>query len=207
MSKKGKMFIVAAPSGAGKTSLVNAMVKEMTDVQISVSYTTRHPREGEVDGVDYHFIDERLFEQMVIDQAFLEYATVFGRHYGTGRQWVLDKLHQGIDIILEIDWQGARQLRELFSQVVSIFILPPSMEELAQRLIKRQQDEQEIIEERMAKAHAEMVHYNEFDYLIINRDFSTAKEQLKHIILAERLTLRDQQQAEAGLIAQLLQKP
>ncbi len=207
MSKKGKMFIVAAPSGAGKTSLVNAMVKEMTDVQISVSYTTRRPREGERDGVDYHFIQENLFEQMVIDQAFLEYATVFGRHYGTGRQWVLDKLHQGIDIILEIDWQGARQLRELFSQVVSIFILPPSMEELAQRLIKRQQDEQDIIEERMAKAHAEMVHYNEFDYLIINRDFSTAKEQLKHIILAERLKLRDQQHAEAGLIAQLLQKP
>jgi guanylate kinase len=207
LSKKGKMFIVAAPSGAGKTSLVNAMVKEMTDVQISVSYTTRRPREGERDGVDYHFIQENLFEQMVIDQAFLEYATVFGRHYGTGRQWVLDKLHQGIDIILEIDWQGARQLRELFSQVVSIFILPPSMEELAQRLIKRQQDEQDIIEERMAKAHAEMVHYNEFDYLIINRDFSTAKEQLKHIILAERLKLRDQQHAEAGLIAQLLQKP
>lgn len=198
------MFVVAAPSGAGKTSLVNAMVKELTNVQISVSYTTRKPRSGEQEGVDYHFITEELFEQMVVDQAFLEYATVFGRHYGTGRQWVLDKLHQGIDIILEIDWQGARQLRELFANVVSIFILPPSMQELANRLIKRQQDDQEVIEERMRKAYAEMVHFGEFDYLVFNRDFDQAKQDLKHIVLAERLRLRDQQQTEAVLLADLL---
>lgn len=199
------MFVVAAPSGAGKTSLVNATVEELDCVQISVSYTTRPARPGDREGIDYHFIDEAEFQAMVAEQAFLEYATVFGYHYGTGKQWVLDRLQQGIDVILEIDWQGARQLRAMFGNVVSVFIFPPSIAELKRRLENRRRDDQGVISFRMQKAQAEMIHYHEFDYLLINNDFSKAKEELKHILLAERLRLGDQQQAQAQLLADLLQ--
>ncbi|OGO93746.1 MAG: guanylate kinase [Coxiella sp. RIFCSPHIGHO2_12_FULL_42_15] len=204
MNRSGKIFIIAAPSGAGKTSLVNATVLELDRIQISVSYTTRPPRPGDKNKVHYHFITEAEFEKMVESHAFLEYATVYGYRYGTGQQWVSDRLQQGIDVILEIDWQGAHQLRGQFRRAVSIFILPPSVAELAKRLEGRQQDDSMVIQARMAKARSEMAHYDDFDYLIVNDHFDTAKAELCHIILAERLRLMEQKQEKAQLLAELL---
>lgn len=204
MNRKGKIFIIAAPSGAGKTSLVNAAVADIDRIQISISYTTRPPRPGDKHSVDYHFICEAEFEKMLSDNAFLEHATVYNYRYGTGKQWVWDRLDRGIDVILEIDWQGAQQLREQFDNLVTIFILPPSISALAKRLEARRQDDQNVIKSRMTKARSEMMHYDEFDYLIVNDDFSTAKRELQHIILAERLRLLPQSQERRQLLVELL---
>ncbi|NKB46526.1 MAG: guanylate kinase, partial [Legionellales bacterium] len=160
----GQLFIVAAPSGAGKTSLVQSLVSRLDHLKISISHTTRAKRPLEKNGVNYFFIDTDQFQQMIEQDAFLEYANVFNCQYGTSKAWVFDQLRQGTDIILEIDWQGANQIKQQFPQAQSIFILPPSLAELVQRLKKRQQDDSATIEYRMKQAQDEMEHYVEFDY-------------------------------------------
>lgn len=204
MNNAANLFIVAAPSGAGKTSLVNALVESMSAMKISVSYTTRPPRPNDVSGEDYHFVSESEFRELVEQNTFLEHAEVFGHHYGTSREWVTRQLERGIDVILEIDWQGSRQICELFPPAVSIFVLPPSLTELENRLRKRAQDNDEVVAQRMAAAQSEMQHYSEFKYLIINDDFDTALESLRAIVHAERLRMPLQQQKHGELLAELL---
>ena len=182
----GTLFIISAPSGAGKTSLVTKLLGEMDNIQVSVSHTTRACRPGEEDAVNYHFVSQAQFETMVAGEQFLEYAEVFGNYYGTSKEWVQSTLDNGIDVILEIDWQGAQQVREKFAHHVSIFILPPSKQALVERLQGRGQDEAAVIEKRIAAATEEMSHYAEADYLVINDDFETALQQLKSIISAKR---------------------
>ncbi|MDG4550133.1 MAG: guanylate kinase [Candidatus Contendobacter sp.] len=182
----GTPYIVAAPSGAGKTSLVKRLVETTPGVVASVSHTTRPPRPGEQDGVHYHFVPPAAFEAMIAQGAFLEHARVFGHRYGTSRQAVLSKLREGLDVILEIDWQGARQVRERMPDSSSIFILPPSRAALRQRLTGRGQDSAEVIERRMAAALDELSHYVEFDYLVINDRFETALIELRAILIAQR---------------------
>ena len=183
---QGTLFIISAPSGAGKTSLVAEILGRMDNIQASVSHTTRACRPGEVDGVNYHFVSQDQFASMIADNAFFEHAEVFGNFYGTSEQWVRDTLNCGTDVILEIDWQGAQQVREKFARNVSIFILPPSKQALVERLKGRGQDEAAVIEKRIAAATEEMSHYAEADYLVINDDFETALQQLKSIISAKR---------------------
>ena len=204
MSKYGTLYVIAAPSGCGKTSLVHALVKGEDNIEISVSHTTRVPRPGEEDGADYHFIDEATFKQMVVAKDFLEYATVFGHSYGTSRQWIADTLDRGTDVILEIDWQGARQIGRLFHHVKSVFVLPPSREVLRQRLESRKQDSVEIIDGRMQQAISEMSHYNEFTYLVVNDDFDQALDDLRSILHSERLKRNYQEPKLAGLLEHLL---
>lgn len=182
----GTLYIVAAPSGAGKTSLVNSLVETTPGVVVSVSHTTRPPRPAEQDGVHYHFVPLTTFEAMIAQGAFLEHAQVFGNRYGTSRAAVLSQLEAGLDVILEIDWQGARQVREQMPNNLSIFILPPSREALHQRLAERGQDSAEVIERRMAAALDELAHYAEFDYLVINDRFDTALTELRAIVIAQR---------------------
>ncbi len=204
MTTQGTLYIVSAPSGAGKTSLLKAMLAETTQVEVSVSHTTRKQRSGEVNGSDYHFVTVDEFKQMISDDAFFEYAEVFGNFYGTSKKAVADKLEQGIDVILEIDWQGAQQMRELMPESISIFILPPSKEALEQRLHGRGQDDAEVIAKRMAEAKQEISHYNEYDYVVINDDFAVATAELKSILVAERLSLEHQQLKNGDLIDNLL---
>jgi guanylate kinase len=204
MSNQGTLYIVSAPSGAGKTSLLKALIKDTTDVRISVSHTTRKQRAGEQHGIDYHFVNVDEFQRMIQQDAFLEYAEVFGNFYGTSRSWVQQQLDEGTDIILEIDWQGARQVRQLMPQSRSVFILPPSKDALEQRLHGRGQDDAEVIARRMAAAREEMSHYAEYDYLIINDDFDTAKAELKAIFIAERQRVINQRVRNAQLIDNLL---
>ena len=185
----GTLYIVSAPSGAGKTSLVQALLAADTNVRKSISYTTRKPRPGEQDGRDYHFVELETFEAMVARKVFLECATVHGNRYGTSREWVLEHTGKGEDIVLEIDWQGAAQVRSLHPQVVSVFILPPSLEHLEARLRDRAQDGDDIIRQRLAAAPGEIAHFEEFDYVIINDDFNRAALDLASIIRAERLKL------------------
>jgi len=206
LSKEGVLFVVAAPSGGGKTSLVNALVARFDHLKISISYTTRPSRPGDVDGEDYRFVDEAEFQKMVGEKAFLEHAEIYGHHYGTSHRWVLKQLEKGVDVILEIDWQGARQIRQLFPSTVSIFILPPSREVLRERLQHRKQDDSEAIEERLVSAVGEMAHYHEFDYLIVNDDFDTALADLSHIVQAQRLQCGRQRQKLSVLLADLLEK-
>ena len=184
----GKLYIIAAPSGAGKTSLVKAMVKSTPHVRVSVSHTTRGIRPTEIDGVNYHFTTVDGFQKMLKDDVFLEHAEVFGNYYGTSRHWVREQLNKGEDVILEIDWQGAQQVRNLMPDAVSIFILPPSLEALRERLIGRETDELTIIERRMSQAVSEMSHYGEFDYLVINDEFDLALRDLQTIIRSHRLS-------------------
>ncbi len=179
--------MVSAPSGAGKTSLLKALLEQDEMLHISASYTTRPRRSGEVDGRDYHFVDHRDFLQKVEDGSFLEHARVFDNYYGTDRQEVLDQLDQGYDVILEIDWQGAQQIRSSMSETVSIFILPPSEEVLHQRLVDRGQDGEEVIERRMRDAKAQISHYSEYDYLVVNDDFSEAMRELRSVVQSDRL--------------------
>ncbi|MDH5572336.1 MAG: guanylate kinase [Gammaproteobacteria bacterium] len=200
----GTLYIFSAPSGAGKTSLVKALVESMADIEVSVSHTTRAMRPGEVNGVDYHFVNKSDYQAMVEAGAFLEHAQVFDNFYGTAKSSVEAKLAQGIDIILEIDWQGARQVRKLMNHAVSVFILPPSREALEERLRGRGQDSDEIIARRMRDAESEMSHYAEFDYLIINDNFEVALAELKSIVQAGRLRMEVQQTRQAGLLAQIL---
>ncbi len=184
----GKLYIIAAPSGAGKTSLVKAMVKSTPHVRVSVSHTTRGIRPTEIDGVNYHFTTVNGFQKMLQDDVFLEHAEVFGNYYGTSRHWVREQLNKGEDVILEIDWQGAQQVRNLMPDAVSIFILPPSLEALRERLIGRATDDLAIIERRMSQAVSEMSHYGEFDYLVINDEFDLALRDLQTIIRSHRLS-------------------
>jgi guanylate kinase len=201
---KGTLYVISAASGAGKTTLVSAVVQQLTDVEVSVSHTTRAPREGEVDGVNYHFVDRDKFEAMVAAGDFFESATVFGNMYGTSRQHIQQQLQEGKDVILEIDWQGARQIRQQVNDCRSIYILPPSIEALRDRLTSRGKDDDEIIDKRMQQAISEMSHYSEFDYLVINDDFNEARENLAAIIMAGRMLFDYQQHKHADLLKQLL---
>lgn len=200
----GTLFIISAPSGAGKTSLVKALTDDLNHIRVSVSHTTRAMRPGERDGVNYHFVDRAEFERMNAQGDFLEQAEVFGNCYGTSRSALQQTLDQGHDLILEIDWQGAQQVRKLMPQTRSIFILPPSQQALRQRLTNRGQDSDEIIEGRMREAVSEMKHYDEYEYVIINDDFATALEDLKAVFRANRLQRDGQQQRHGELLKQLL---
>lgn len=204
MSEFGTLFVIAAASGTGKTSLVGELVKRRKQVEISISHTTRAARPGEKDGEHYCFVDDDTFTAMVNNQQFLEHANVFGNQYGTSALWVQQRLNHGIDVILEIDWQGAAQVRALKPNIVSIFILPPSLDALRERLIKRNQDDVEVIDQRMAKAQAEMSHYSEFDYIVINDDFESALADLQAIIDDKRLARDKQLQRHSALLEDLL---
>ncbi len=183
---QGTLYIISAPSGAGKTSLVKALLESTDDIMVSVSHTTRGMRPGEVDGRDYHFTEVDTFRSMIADNAFLEHAEVFGNFYGTSRSSALDMMAQGVDVILEIDWQGAQQVRQKMPEAVSIFILPPSREELERRLRGRGTDSDEVIARRLGEAVTEMGHYREFDYLVFNDEFDTALAQLRAVVIARR---------------------
>ena len=186
---EGVLFIVSAPSGAGKTSLIQALLAREPSLQLAISYTTRPPRPGEIDGVHYHFVERETFLQMQQAGAFLESAAVFGNHYGTAEESVRQGLRSGQDLLLEIDWQGARQVRKRFPQAISIFILPPSREALAERLRRRGQDEEAVIARRLAEAGEDLRHGKEYDYLIVNEDFSQALEALHCIVRTAHLRL------------------
>jgi len=183
----GKLFIVAAPSGAGKTSLVHRLLTHDPEIHLSVSYTTRAARPGETNGRDYRFVSPAVFDEMRSRGEFLESAEVHGNLYGTSRSWIENEMRDGKDILLEIDWQGARQVRKLVPEAVSIFILPPSVEVLAQRLSRRGTDTPEVIERRLQAARNEISHLSEFDYVIINKDFEQAAGDIQAIVRAERL--------------------
>ena len=197
----GILFIVSAPSGAGKTSLLKALLeRRQEEIQqpvqkrvLSVSHTTRQPRPGEVNGEHYHFVSVEQFQQMVGEKAFLESAQVFDNYYGTAEASVRQQLETGKDVILEIDWQGARQVRERFADAVSIFVVPPSVEALRERLSSRGQDSREIIERRMADALSEMSHYGEYDYIVVNDLFEQAVDDLDAVMRVQHLTLKRQQ--------------
>lgn len=180
------MFVITAPSGAGKTSLIDALMRDDPSLKLSISYTTRPPRPGEKDSVDYHFVDDAAFLAMRDRGEFLESAEVHGYRYGTSRKVITEALARGEDLILEIDWQGARQVRAVHSDCVGIFILPPSIEELERRMRARGQDSDEVIRRRLDNARGEMDHAGEFDYAIINKDFRTAQRELAEIIQKER---------------------
>ncbi len=189
---KGTLFIISAPSGAGKTSLLRALVMHDEHVRISVSHTTRPKRPGEMDGVDYHFIDEEQFQRKVKAGDFLEHASVFDYHYGTCKDDIDKELEKGMDVILEIDWQGAQQVRSSRQDTVSIFILPPNRESLVQRLTERKQDSEEVIQRRTLEAQEEISHYLEFDYLVVNDVFEHALDELRAILIAQRMRLEKQ---------------
>jgi guanylate kinase len=199
------LYVVAAPSGGGKTSLINALLEKDDRVSLSVSYTTRTARPGEKDGVHYHFVDDTTFIGLVKKNAFLEHAVVFGHRYGTGREAVEKKLHAGFDVLLDIDWQGARQVRESFPSCCTIFILPPSLEALRHRLASRGQDSEEMIDERMREARAEISHSSEFDYLIINDNFDKALSDLQSIVRHRKLYRPGQEGHYHDLLAELLE--
>ncbi|EJK98878.1 guanylate kinase [Pseudomonas fluorescens Q2-87] len=200
----GTLYIISAPSGAGKTSLVKALIDAEPQIRVSVSHTTRAMRPGEVNGVNYHFVDREEFVKMAEHGDFLERAEVFGNLYGTSQSYLQQTLDEGHDLILEIDWQGAEQVRKLMPQARSIFILPPSQQALRQRLTNRGQDSDEIIEDRMREAVSEMSHYVDYDYLIINDDFAHALDDLKAIFRASQLQQKRQQQRFGKLLAELL---
>ena len=186
MSRRGRLFVITAPSGAGKTSLIEALTKGDPSLQLSISYTTRAPRPGEKNGVDYHFVDDATFLAMKGRGEFVEDAEVHGYRYGTSKKVITDTLARGEDLILEIDWQGARQVRALYPDCVGIFILPPSIEELERRMRARAQDAEAVIRRRLDNARGEMDHAGEFNYAIINKDFDTARRELAGIIQKER---------------------
>ncbi|MFV3404074.1 guanylate kinase [Pseudomonas sp. NY15463] len=200
----GTLYIVSAPSGAGKTSLVTALIKDDPRVSVSVSHTTRNKRPGEENGVNYHFVSHDTFKALIAKNDFLEHAEVFGNFYGTSRSSIQQVLDKGNDLILEIDWQGAQQVRKLMPEAVSVFILPPSQQALRQRLDGRGQDSEEIIAGRMKEAVSEMVHYDEYDYLIINDEFAVALEEMKAVFTSNRLRLKQQQARHGELLKQLI---
>ena len=183
----GQLIIISAPSGTGKTSLVNALVKSVDDIRVSVSHTTRAPRPGERDGVDYNFVDVAAFEAMIDRHQFLEYARVFDNYYGTSREWLQEQLSAETDVVLEIDWQGAAHVRVATPGTISIFILPPSLEELRNRLESRGQDSAEVIERRLAEAEEEISHVREYDYVVTNDEFDRALADLTAIVRCNRL--------------------
>jgi guanylate kinase len=200
----GNLFIVAAPSGGGKTSLVRKLINTLGNIDVSISHTTRAMRPGERDGVDYFFIDDLAFMKMIDDRAFLEHARVFNHLYGTSIEQINKRLDDGIDVVLDIDWQGAEQIKSSFLDAVSIFIVPPSLEVLKQRLMDRRQDKDEVISGRMKKAQAELSHYPEFDYLIVNDNFEKAASELEAIVVANRLRINRQVNKQSKLLSFLL---
>lgn len=201
---KGNLFVITAPSGAGKTSLVRALLEADSQAMLSISYTTRTMRPGEVDGKDYHFVSREAFEAMLDKGDFLESAEVYGNYYGTSQPWLEGAMNSGNDVILEIDWQGAAQVRKLFPQAVGVFILPPSVDVLRQRLKGRGQDSDEVIARRVAAAKEDMSHVNEFDYVIINNQFDVALQDLLAVFRAERLRLDRQMARHAAMISELI---
>ncbi|AET15198.1 TPA: guanylate kinase [Pasteurella multocida] len=206
---QGNLYILSAPSGAGKSSLISALLNQQQDnkMMVSVSHTTRQPRPGEQEGVHYYFVSVEAFESLIEQDLFLEYAKVFGgNYYGTSLPAIEENLAKGIDVFLDIDWQGAQQIRQKVPNVKSIFILPPSLAELERRLIGRGQDSTEVIAARMSKAIDEISHYNEYDYVIVNDVFEQALADFQAILRAERLTLAHQQKQNQALIEQLLAK-
>ncbi|MDC0610050.1 guanylate kinase [Vibrio sp.] len=203
---KGTLYIVSAPSGAGKSSLISALLETNPTyaMKVSVSHTTRGMRPGEQDGIHYHFVQKDHFEELISKSEFLEYAEVFGNYYGTSRVWIEDNLNKGIDVFLDIDWQGAQQIRKQMPASQSIFILPPSKEELERRLNARGQDSEAVIAKRMSEAQSEISHYDEYDYVIVNDDFDVALMDLKAIIRAERLKEEKQAAKYSHMLAELL---
>ncbi|MDC3192300.1 guanylate kinase [Pseudoalteromonas elyakovii] len=201
---RGNLFILSAPSGAGKSSLIGALLKKHSDMKVSVSHTTRSPRPGEENGVHYHFVSVDEFKALIEKNDFFEWAQVFDNYYGTSKQAIESQLAAGIDVFLDIDWQGAQQIRKLVDDVETIFILPPSKEELESRLNNRGQDSAEIIAGRMAKAQSETSHYNEYDYVVVNDDFDTALTEIETIVMAKRLSLKSQTVRHQALLENLL---
>lgn len=203
-TRQGLLFILSAPSGAGKTSLVNALLASQPEIKVSISHTTRPRRPGERNGVDYYFVDRPDFEAKIAQGSFLEYAHVFDHFYGTSRHWVGEQLDQGRDVILEIDWQGARQVRTAMPEAITIFILPPSCQALEQRLRGRDRDTEETIQRRMRDAVNEISHYAEYEYLLVNDDFDRALAELQAIIQASRLRTEVQRRTLAPLLQELM---
>jgi guanylate kinase len=201
---RGTLYIVSAPSGAGKTSLVAALLKARSSLVVSVSHTTRQPRDGEVDGQHYHFVNAEQFLGMIEDGAFLEHARVFDHYYGTSRAAVEAELERGLDVILEIDWQGAQQVRRLMPGCQSVFIVPPSRDELRRRLHTRGKDSESVIERRLGEAVKEISHFDEYDYLVVNDDFDRALAELVAIFTANRLHTRPQRHRHEALLRDLL---
>jgi guanylate kinase len=188
----GNLFVVVAPSGAGKTSLVNRLLERDPSVHLSISYTTRAPRDGEKHGREYHFVDKPTFEKMIEQGDFLEHANVYGNYYGTSKRWIEHELAGDHDVLLEIDWQGAQQLRGLFRHMVGIFILPPSIEDLRKRLESRGKDSPETIRKRMASAQEDISHVLEFEYIIVNESFEEALADLESVVRATRVSRAQQ---------------
>ena len=204
MTSTGTLYTVSAPSGAGKTSLVNALIERCEGLQVSVSHTTRPMRPAEKEGVNYHFVSDNVFVDMLDRAEFLEHAQVFGNLYGTSSVWLEEQLDRGLDVILEIDWQGARQVKQLLPETQSIFILPPSRQALQQRLSLRGQDDLSVIEGRMNAAVAEMSHYVESDFLVVNKDFDQALDELQCIVASQRLRTARQQEILPSMLQNLL---
>lgn len=200
MADMGNLYVIAAPSGTGKTTLGKALVDALPKITVSISHTTRAKRSNEMHGINYYFIEKPEFERMVAQHDFLEHAVIFDNLYGTSKRWVEETLQKGIDVVLEIDWQGHQQIKQLFPHSISIFILPPSLEDLRERLIKRNQDHPEIIKQRLADAKETVSHIDEFNYVVINDDFVKALDDLKIIIEAGRLSSRRQITKFAGLV-------
>ena len=201
---RGNLFILSAPSGAGKSSLINALLAKHSDMKVSVSHTTRAPRPGEENAVHYHFVSVDEFKALIEKDDFFEWAQVFDNYYGTSKQAIEQQLAAGIDVFLDIDWQGARQVRDLVADVETIFILPPSKVELESRLNNRGQDSQDVIAGRMAQAQSETSHFNEYDYVVVNDDFATALNEIETIVLAKRLSLQSQAIRHQQLLTDLL---
>ena len=200
----GNLYVLAAPSGAGKTTLVRLLLDGQPDVRLSISYTTRPPRPGEESGREYHFVDTSEFRGMIDRHEFLEWAEVHGNFYGTSQKWIADQLAAGSDVLLEIDWQGAQQVRAIFPSAIGIFIMPPSMEELTRRLTGRGTDSSDVIARRLAAAQAEMRHVGEFDYVIINDQLEQALDDLRAVVRASRLSLAAQRVRHAVLFARMI---
>ena len=203
-TKQGQLYVVSAPSGAGKTSLVKALVEANNDISVSVSHTTRAIRPGEIDGVNYHFVSAAEFSDLKERGGFFEWAKVFDNFYGTSQQSVLDQLNRGVDVILEIDWQGAAQIKQQMPESVSIFILPPSTAALRERLTGRGQDDSNVIERRMRSARDEMSHYGDADYVVLNDEFDSALSDLKAIVTSQRLLQYRQSLRLTSVIRDLL---
>ncbi|WP_394129259.1 guanylate kinase [Shewanella maritima] len=205
MNTRGNLFIVSAPSGAGKSSLISALLKDNPqDKQVSVSHTTRQPRPGEENAKHYHFVSVEEFKSLIAENAFFEWAEVFGNYYGTSRKVIEQTLDKGIDVFLDIDWQGGEQVKKLMPEAIGIFILPPSKAELASRLTGRGQDSQEVIDKRMAQAVSEMSHFKQYDFVIINDDFDTALGEFNTIIASQKLTCASQSYTHNDMIVDLL---
>lgn len=203
MADVGNLYVIAAPSGTGKTTLVKALVDSLPKITVSISHTTRAKRPSEMHGVNYYFIDKNEFEHKIEHGDFLEHATIFDNYYGTSKSWVAETLAKGIDVILEIDWQGHQQIKHLFNDAIGIFILPPSLDSLQDRLVKRNQDEPEIIKKRLADAQRAVSHMREFDYVVVNDDFVSALHDLKTIVEAGRFLRSRQVNKYANLIEHL----